>query len=275
MSYVNVRDRKLPFAMQYLMELATFRHLCANLVASDLRARFRRSYLGILWAIIQPLAFSLLIAAVWGSLFQDKGYWDFALYVFSGMIVWEMFANTVNLSQESLQGAAGYLKQTRVPFLIFQVRQPLTSSVILVFGILGFFGLAAALGKVPPPSWHLLLIPVFLAIFLLFAIPIAISMSVIGALYRDVRYISMIAVQALFFVSPVMLDRKILDTPGLEFLSYGNPMVPLLDLFRDPALHGQLWQAQDLMLVAFWTLGLWGFAFIAAARAGRRLIFAL
>lgn len=275
MTYANIRSRKLPFMLQYMMELATFRHLAGNLVASDLRARFRRSYLGILWAIIQPLSFSLLIAAVWGGLFQQQSYWDFALYVFSGMIVWEMFANTVNLSQDALQGAAGYLKQTRVPFLIFQVRQPLTSAVILIFGILGFFGMAAVLDKIPPPGLHLLLIPAFILIYLAFCIPIAIVMSVVGTLYRDVKHISMIAVQGMFFVSPVMLDRKILDAPGLELLEVANPMVSVLDLFRDPALHGRLWDARDLALVGVWIAAMWLMALIASARAGRKLIFAL
>jgi ABC-type polysaccharide/polyol phosphate export permease len=90
-----------------------------------------------------------------------------------------------------------------------------------------------------------------------------------------VRYISMITVQALFFVSPVMLDRRILEAPGLEVLSYVNPMVPLLDLFRDPALYGRAWDLNDLWLTALWTMALWALALIAAARAGRRLIFAL
>src|SRR3990167_8054423 len=95
MSYVNVQDRRLPFVVRYLVDLITYRHLCWNLVASSLRARFRRTKLGILWAIVQPLAFALLIAAVWGSLHKSATYWEFALYVFSGMIVWEFFSNVV------------------------------------------------------------------------------------------------------------------------------------------------------------------------------------
>lgn len=275
MSYTNIRDRKLPFMFQYVMELATFRHLAANLVASDLRTRFRRSYLGMLWAIIQPLAFSLMIAAVWGGLFQSTDYWEYALYIFSGMIVWELFANTALLSQDSLFAASGYLKQTRVPFLVFQVRQPLTSAVILAFGVVGFLIMGWSLGKLPAPGWHLLLLPAFVLIYLAFAIPVAIIMSVVGTLYRDVKHVSMIAVQGLFFISPVMLDRKILEKPGLEFLVYCNPVVPILDLFRDPALHGLLWEAQDLILIGSWIAAMWAVALLTAMRAGRKLIFAL
>ncbi|MEQ1785263.1 MAG: hypothetical protein ABMA14_28290, partial [Hyphomonadaceae bacterium] len=68
MSYVNVQDRRLPFVLRYLGDLMTYRHLCWNLVTSDLRSRFRRTQLGVLWAVIQPLVMALLIAAVWGAL---------------------------------------------------------------------------------------------------------------------------------------------------------------------------------------------------------------
>ncbi len=275
MSYVNIRDRRLPGFVHYLLELMAYRHFCANLVASDLRARFRRSYFGVLWAIIQPLAFSLLIAAVWSNIFQSKTYWEFALYVFSGMIVWEMFTNTVLLSQEALLGAAGYLKQTRAPFLVFQLRQPLTSSIIVLFGIAGFFGLSIALGMLPPAGLHLLLVPVFLLLYLLFTIPIAIIMSVVGTLYRDARHISMIAVQAMFFISPIMLEREILEKPGLEVFQYANPMVAILDLFRAPVLYGEYWNMESLGLMAAWIAGLWVVALIVSARTGRNLIFAL
>jgi ABC-type polysaccharide/polyol phosphate export permease len=84
MSYVNVHSRELPFLTRYAADLFTYRHLCWNLVGADLRARFRRSRLGILWAIIQPLAFALMIAAVWGGMFNVADYWAFAIYVFSG-----------------------------------------------------------------------------------------------------------------------------------------------------------------------------------------------
>ena len=275
MSYVNIRDRKLPGFVHYLLELLAFRHFCANLVASDLRARFRRSYFGVLWAIIQPLAFSLLIALVWSNIFQSKTYWEFALYVFSGMIVWEMFVNTVLLSQEALLGGAGYLKQTRAPFLVFQLRQPLTSSIILMFGVAGFVALMLALGQMPPPGLHLLLLPAFLVMYLLFAIPISIIMSIVGTLYRDARHVSMIAVQALFFISPIMLEREILDKPGLEAFQYANPMVAILDLFRAPMLYGEYWNSESLGVYAAWTAGLWIAALIVSARTGRNLIFAL
>lgn len=236
MAYANIQSRRLPFVLRYMVDLATFRHLCWNLVASDLRARFRRSSIGILWAVIQPLTFALMIAAVWGTLMGMDSYWDYSLYVFSGLLVWEYFSTIVNVSQDALINAEGYLKQTRVPFILFQVRTPLTATVIFLFGLSGLLLLAAALGKFPPVGEHLALIPAFAGLLLLFGIPLAMFMSILGTLFRDVKHISQIGIQALFFVSPVMLDRAVFDRPELQFLAYLNPVVALIDLFRAPVL---------------------------------------
>ena len=275
MSYVNVQSRKLPFLIRYFVDLFTYRHLCWNLVGADLRARFRRSRLGILWAIIQPLAFALMIAAVWGGMFNVTDYWAFAIYVFSGTILWEFFSNVVVGSQDALRGAEGYLKQTRVPFFIFQLRLPFTSLVILLFAIAGQIILQAATQKLPMLGPHLLLLPAFLVFFILFGVPLAVLMSIIGTQYRDVRHISTIGVQALFFISPVMIQRDILDKPELAFLSYINPMVPLLDMFRAPVLYNHLWRQSDVIVVSIWIVALWGAALLLSAKAGRKLVFAL
>ena len=275
MSYVNVHSRELPFLTRYIADLFTYRHLCWNLVGADLRARFRRSRLGILWAVIQPLAFALMIAAVWGGMFNLTDYWGFAIYVFSGTILWEFFSNVVVGSQDALKGAEGYLKQTRVPFFIFQLRIPFTSLVILLFAIAGLVMLQAVTQKLPTLGPHLLLVPVFFFVFILFGIPLAVLMSIIGTQYRDVRHISTIAVQALFFLSPVMLQRDILDKPELAFLSYVNPMVPLLDMFRAPLLYSQLWGQSDVIVVSIWIVVLWVAALLLSARVGRKLVFAL
>jgi lipopolysaccharide transport system permease protein len=158
-----------------------------NLVASDLRSRFRRSYFGVLWAILQPLAFSLIVGYVWGRLFKYESVWDYALYVFSGMIVWEYFSAVINLSQEALPNAQGYLKQTRIPFFVFQIRTALTGLVILLFGMIGLVAMMAVMGRLPALGVHLLLIPLYFPIVFMFMAPLAITMSILGTQLRDRR----------------------------------------------------------------------------------------
>lgn len=275
MSYTNYNAQPFPFPLRYVNEVARYRHLCWNLVGSDLRSRFRRSQIGILWAVVQPLAFSLMIAVVYGTIFKQDSYWQFAVYVFSGMLVWEYFTSTAIGSLDALVNASGYLRQLRIPFLVFQMRGPLVSSVIFLFGFAGLVTLLLILGQAPPPGWHLLLIPMALVFAFLFVMPVGIILSILGAKFRDMRYITMIVLQAMFFVTPVMLTRDVLQNPKLEFLHYVNPAVPLISLFREPLLYGQLWDPRELLVLMVWTVALWAVAAIVSASFGRRIIFSL
>ncbi len=275
MSYVNIQGRRQPFVIRYVADLLAYRHLCANLVASDLRTRFRRSALGIFWAAAQPLGMALIIAVVWASVFGATDYWEFAIYVFAGLIVWEYFTTNVLVGQEGLINSGAYLKQTRIPFFIFQLRTPLIGIVIMFFGTIALFGLILALQRLPAPGLHLLLVPVFFGIYLLFAIPVSIIMSLMGAYFRDLRYISSLAVQGLFFLSPVFLRRDVLAQEHLEFFKYVNPLVPLLDMFRAPIVYGRMWERAELLTLGVWIAGLWVVAVISAMRVGRRVIFTL
>jgi len=275
MSYSNVSGRKMPFIVRYIADLLMFRHLAVNLVASDLRARFRRSYLGILWAVIQPLGFSLTIGYVWGSLFNYASVWEYALYVFSGMIVWEYFAAVMNVSQDSLTSAEGYLKQTRIPFLIFQVRTALTGQVVFWAGFVGLITMMAVMNKLPPIGTHLWYVPAFFGVALMFMAPLAIVMSILGTKLRDLKYITMLAVQALFFVSPVMLGKEIFEAESMVVLNIINPMAQLLNMFREPLFDASPWTISQMSTVGMWIGGLWIVAIWMSAAEGRKLVFAL
>lgn len=275
MAYVNYHVRQYPFVIRYVADLVRFRHLCWNLAGSDLRSRFRRSRLGILWATIQPLTFSLMIAFVWGSIFQEPDYWSFAAYVFSGMLVWEYFSSTTLSALDALVNANGYLRQQRIPFFVFQLRGPLVSTVIFAAGFVGLVVLLAIINQLPPIGVHLLLVPAALGLAFMFMLPVSVLFSVAGTQFRDLRYITMLMLQAMFFLTPVMLKRSYLDTPPLDILNVINPAVPMINLFRDPMLYGQFWQAKDVIVLCSWTGGLWVVAIAASVFFGRKVVFAL
>lgn len=275
MSYSNFQSRRAPGFVRYLNDLMRFRHLCWNLVASDLRARFRRSRLGILWAVIQPLGYSLIIAWAWGMIFQSKTYWEFAIYVFSGMLIWEYFVNSVNVSMDALTGAVGYLRQSRVPLFIFQSRVPLSGLVTFLAGLIGLIAMMGVLQMHRSIGMHTLLIAAFPVLLVGFFMPVAVIFSVLGAQFRDLKHIVGLALQALFFLSPVMLDRPYFEDARLAMLQYVNPLVPILDMLRAPLLEGRLWTKAEIITVGIWGACLWTVSFVVAARAGRRIVFAL
>jgi len=275
MSYVNVLEQRWPFLQRYVSALLFYRHLCWKLVGADLRNRFRRTRLGFLWAFIQPLAFALMIAFVWGALNKELGFWGFALYFLSGMTVFEAFSTYIVGGQDALIQGAGYLRQAWIPLFIFQLRVVLTAGVFFLVEMSTVFIFAIAAGKLPPVGLHLFLLPVFLVFMFLFATGTVVLMSIVGTYFRDVKHIASLGLRAMMLLSPVMLPRELFEGSQLKFMEYLNPLVPMLDMFRDPIVYGRGWDLQDVVVLTIWIVGIWALAIIASVSVGRRVMFAI
>lgn len=275
MSYVNVNGRSMPFVIRYIIELFTYRHLMWSLVGSDLRSRFRRSYFGILWSLVQPLGFALALAYVWANLLVIPDYWTFLVYVYAGLIVWEYFSNCVVSSQDSLLNGEGYLKQTRIPFLVFQLRPAMSGLVVLAAAFCGLIGLQVIMGKVPIGLAWAVQTPAAFVVLFLFMAPMCIVLSVLGTQFRDLKHLSTMVVSALFLLSPVMFERAMFDSDKLQLLRLLNPMITVLDMFRAAVVHGEWWTQEQGITIGCWIVGLWTMAIIVTVRAGRRLVFAI
>lgn len=259
----------------YIAALMRYRHLCFNLVGSDLRARFRRSRLGIIWAVIQPLGYSLVIAFTWAIVLRYESYWEFTMYLFSGLVIWEYFATVTSSSMDTLMRSGGYLRQARIPLLIFQLRTPMTTMAVAAFGTIGVFVMLVILGRLPPIGIHLVGVPIALGALFVFSIPLSVLMSIVGAQFRDANHIVQLSLQALFFLSPIMLPKEVLDQPSLQFINTLNPLSPLIQLFRDPVINGVWINPSDLLYVCIWTIVLTIVSSIASFFYGRKIIFLL
>jgi lipopolysaccharide transport system permease protein len=262
--------------LSYLDQIWRYKELCASIVVGDLVSRFRGSIFGVLWCVIQPLAFSLLVSAVWGQIFgSEQDYLEMVIYVFSGMVVWEFFTTSIIGSLTTLQSARGYLHQTRIPLLIFQVRVALSSFVVHLIGTAALIVLMVLFGSGVGFGPHLLLIPIYWVIILMVTIPITVTFSLLSVKYRDLGYISMISVQALFFISPVIIDRDLIGSSEVSWLNVVNPAAPLLNMFRNLIVGGGGFELNDVISMLVWIPVLWILAFGATKVFGRRIVFSL
>lgn len=118
----------------YLADVWRYRHLCLHLAISDLRARFRGSSLGILWAMVHPFIFALMYTFVLSSFFNQDVVL-YSVYIFSGVVLWEAISGYLNVGAHSIVNASGYLKQAPIPLAIFPMRTAITIFVVSNLGM--------------------------------------------------------------------------------------------------------------------------------------------
>lgn len=260
----------------YIGAMWRYRHLMLHLASADLQSRFRRSSLGVVWAMIHPLAFTMLYSFVLANLFKQE-FKDFSIYVFSGFILWEALASFVNLGALSIISGAGYLKQAPIPMLIFPLRTCLTVSVVFLLGFAAFFlyrtGMIVFFDVKAPIAtiYWLWTIPVVAALFAVGS-AWATIVAFINLKYRDAQQMLLILMQALWFASPVFFAREIFDSPSLQLWTAINPVLAFCDVFRDPVLFGRPPEAQDWIVIGVWIGASWAIAVIMTAINDRKSI---
>jgi lipopolysaccharide transport system permease protein len=223
--------------VNYFNKTWSSRHFWFHLTLSDLRSRWRRSFFGVFWTIIQPLGMTLLLAFVFSRLFKTD-ITLYAPYILSGIITWEFFVATTTGGSLSFVQADAYIKQCRHPLAIYTLRTMLGSMIVLMMSSIPLFCWALVVTPQHFNASWLAALTIY-PILALIAWPLSTLLAYIGVRFRDVPHALGLVLQAMYFVSPVYFEAKMFRHGGLDaFVDY-NPIYHVLQLVRAPILEGQ------------------------------------
>lgn len=210
--------------------------LWTYLSGSDLKNRFRRSKLGILWPILQQLAFSLGAGIIWAAVFHLRPE-DFIPFLTLGFSIWGFIAASMTEGSSAFVIAHGYLKQLPLPQSVFIFRTLLTQLIYLAIGMATALGVLLYFGKLTL-SGVVMAIPGF-AVLIVYAYGAIGSFAYLGLRYRDLQHGLSGILSLMFVVTPVIYPAEVLKSKGLAVIVYGNPFASLIEIVRYPLLNGE------------------------------------
>ena len=230
-----------------LSELRRSKNLLWNLTLRELRAKYRRSFLGWAWSMLNPLSNMLIYWFVFGVVFgavaptgDPSGINNYAVYLLAGLLPWGFFSLVTNLGLSSLIGNAGLVRKVFFAWETLVFAQVIFSFVQFCIEMSLLCVLFLFLGS-PILPW----IPVAFLLMLLLAVyssGIALAVSVGAVFFRDLRYLWTIITQMLFFASPIIYTPDVLVgklNPNVEFILHWNPMSIFVSSFRDLLYSGR------------------------------------
>lgn len=209
-------------------------NIWSYLSSSDVKNRFRRSKLGILWPILQQLAFSLGAGMIWAAVFHLEPE-EFIPFLTLGFAIWGFIAASMTEGCSSFVIAHGYLKQLPLPQSIFIFRTLFTQLIFLFIGLTTALGLLLYFGKLTILGIIMGLPGVF--ILIIFAYGSIGTMAYLGLRYRDIQHGLSSMFSLLFVVTPVIYPAEMLIKKGFSVIVYGNPFASLIEVVRFPILN--------------------------------------
>ena len=220
--------------MRAVERLARFRALVLYLARRDLKVRYRRSSLGMLWSMLQPLLMMLVLRAVFGTAFRSE-IPAYPVYALSGLLLWNFFQQSVVSSMHTLRGNASILQKMPLPREVFPFAIVVSGLVNLGLALIPLFGILVATRHPLRPS--LIFLPVAMTIAAAFTLGLGLLLSPLAIFFTDVVEIVGVALTILLYLTPIFYPPSIVPERWRWLLRW-NPVRLILDAFRTPIYAG-------------------------------------
>ena len=222
--------------------LGEHRQLLWQFAWREVLARYRGSWLGVVWSLLHPLmmlglytfVFSAVFEARWGAATGSASLMEFALPVFSGLVAFNLFAETANAAPGLILSHANYVKRVVFPLEVLPVARCLACTVQAACSLAI---LLVAVGIDRGPMWTWLHAPLMFLPIWMFSLGVAMFLASLGVFIRDIGNLVGVVTTMLMFVSPVFFPEERLPE-SLQGLLWLNPLAPMIENVRACTVDG-------------------------------------
>jgi ABC-2 type transport system permease protein len=242
-----------------MLDVYRYRDLVRALVARELKVRYRRSAIGFLWTMLQPLLTMLVLQLVFSHIFAIRlTYGNYPIFALAGILFWNFFSQSIVASMNSLRGNAQLLQKLPVPKAVFPLATVISGVVNLVFALVPLVAILIITGHPIRPA--LLFLPVAIFLVALFTLGAGLLLSPMAVFFSDVVELIGVLLMLLMYLTPVIYPIEIIPEHIRWVVRY-NPIRSILEVFRDPIYQGEIPPLSHLAVC----VGIAVFAFVLGA----------
>lgn len=220
--------------MEYVSEVWKSRPLIVAFYRRDLKVRYAQTLIGILWVLVQPLAYLMVFLLAFSALVESTTESvPYLFYPVTGLIVWMYFNYCVQQSGSTLIRSQEIIRKSYFPRIILPLSKSLIGLIDLAVVLILALTMAVYYGLNPGITW--LIIPVLIACAIALSIGVGLLISIFSIRYRDVQHLIPLFTHVLLFLSPIAYPSRVVMErlpSSLEWMYYLNPMAGLIDGIR-------------------------------------------
>ncbi len=244
----------------YIQNFLKFRPLLGELVSRDVKIKYRRSVLGVLWTLLNPLLMMIVLSVVFSNLFKFD-IENFPLYLLSGQIIFNFYNDATSSAMSAIIGNAALIKKVYVPKYLFVISRVFSSFINLMASFTAL--LLVMVATRAELHWTVVLSVIPLALLVFLSLGIGLVLATFTVKFRDIMHLYSVFVTALMYLTPVIYPMSILPV-WLNKIVMLNPLTNILMMFRNVMLNDTLFSFDSLAVavvetIFFMVLGLYVF----------------
>lgn len=228
-----------------------YRFLLQNLIERDIKVKYRRSKLGILWSVLNPLLMMLVMTAVFSHFFRFD-IPNFPVYLLSGQLLFTFFNDATTSAMGSVLFSAPLIKKVYVPKYVFPVEKCCFSFINMCFSLLALFGVMIITGN----EFHFSILVAVVPMFFLFVFCMGVGLFLAAAAvyFRDIMHFWSVIIMALTYATPLFYPESIWDGTVLVYVGRLNPMYWYVATFRSCIMLGKVPPVASLLYCALFAV---------------------
>ncbi|MGL5973139.1 MAG: ABC transporter permease [Oscillospiraceae bacterium] len=218
-----------------ILQFKKYTFLLSNLIQRDIKVKYKRSILGVVWSVLNPLLMMIVITTVFSKLFiRDVP--NFHIYYLTGYTIFSFISEATSMSLFSIIGNASLLKKVQIPKYIFPLEKSLFAFINVLFSMVAVFLVMIGTGFKFTPT--MLLFPIPLMYALVFSVGMSLFLSALTVFFRDIVHLYSVFLTAWMYATPIIYPLELIgQSKALSFIVKFNPMYYFVKYFRDVLMY--------------------------------------
>jgi lipopolysaccharide transport system permease protein len=239
--------------LRNLRELYQYRALVWNLTQRELKARYRNSILGFLWTFLNP-ALQALVYGIFFTLLTQQSIAAYPYFMFVGLLPWIWFSSSILAGTSCISDRRDLLTKVRFPAQVLPATVVTSNLINYALSLPVLIALGGVFGQWP--SWHVVVLPLVVAVQLLFTLALTYFFSALNVRFRDLQHILGNVVMLWFFMTPIAYQIAQVPAQYRQATLLANPMAVLVTAYQAIFYEHHLPDPQPLLVLAAGALAL-------------------
>ncbi len=226
---------------KYLNSFLKYRHLLMELIKKGIKLKYRRSYLGLIWTLLEPLLTMLVLTFVFGRVLGRSGGKIgpelYPVYVLCGRLLYSCFSNCSKVGMRSIRANQAMMKKVYVPKYLYPVSSVAYNFVIFLLSLIVLAVVGAVRGI--PVTWHLFEAIIPIIVLFIMCMAAAFILSTLCVFFRDVEYLWDVVLMLIMYCSAIFYFVDSLQSDIVQRVIQLNPLYCVIDNFRCAILMGE------------------------------------
>ena len=236
-----------------ILAMKRYKYLLYDLVTRDIKTKYRRSALGVLWSVLNPLLMMLVLTAVFSQIIRVEVEGGFALFYLTGYIMFNFVSESSNFALTSIINAEGLIKKVYIPKYVFPLEKTLFSLVNMLFSLIAFVIVFVVFLITEQVELHATMLLFFVPMIYVFVFSFGLNLilSTMNVFFRDVGHLWGVFLTVWMYATPIIYPINLVPS-WLQVIIKCNPLYHYVTYFRNVMIYGTMPTLYDnLICIAF------------------------